>query len=281
MSHPEAPVSSSTPRISVVTPSFNQAKYLERTIRSVLEQGYDNLEYFVMDGGSTDGSVEIIRRYEDRITQWVSGPDGGQAAAINSGWSLSTGEILAWLNSDDYYLPETLAFVAAWFRRHPDAWAMYGSVLRTDADGRPVGYIGEPFERRTLILSRNVICQPGAFIRREALDAVGMLDPALHYTMDLDLFLRIARHRPPVFVGRPLAAETFHPENKTLSQRAPMARERYMVRLRFAVGIERPLVHLQPLASRLNHALPTWLRSIVNFVRPNRVGPSPRRGDST
>src|SRR5258707_6129118 len=115
------------PRISVVTPSFNQGAYLERTICSVLDQKYPNLEYLVIDGGSTDESVEIIKRYERHLTYWVSEPDTGQSNAINKGFARTTGTILAWLNSDDRYLPETLGAVAAAAAAHPDADVFVGT----------------------------------------------------------------------------------------------------------------------------------------------------------
>src|SRR5215470_7311361 len=108
------------PRISIVTPSFNQARFLEATIRSVLDQRYDNLEYIVVDGGSTDGSVEIIKRYADRLAFWCSEADGGHGNALNKGLRRATGEIMAWLNSDDIYWPWTLAAVAEIFEAHPD-----------------------------------------------------------------------------------------------------------------------------------------------------------------
>ena len=258
------------PRITVVTPSFNQAQYLERTIRSVLEQDYPALEYMVLDAGSSDGSREIIERYADRLDYWRSAPDAGQSAAINEGWRRATGEILAWLNSDDYYLPGTLRFVGEYFRDHPDEWVVYGSWEAVDDQGRRLNYAGSRFARRTMIVSRNTIPQPSSFLHREALDAVGLLDESLRYTMDLDLFLRIARLRTPRFVSRPLAAATVHPAAKTYSQRDAMARERYEVRRRYARGLEVPLVMLQPLQSRLFHALPPAAQRAVNAMRPRR-----------
>lgn len=259
------------PTITVVTPSFNQGAYLERTIRSVLDQEYPNLEYFVMDGGSTDGSVEIIRRYADRLDYWQSGPDGGQTAAINAGWRRAHGEILCWLNSDDYYLPRALHFIGRYMAAHPDLWVAYGSWEAVDETGHHLNYAGRPFNRRLMILSQNCIPQPSAFIRREAIDAVGYLDENLHYTMDLDLFMRIARHQTPAFVSRPLAAATRHAAAKTVREGDAMARERYLVRRRFARASELPLLLLQPYASRVYQALPTPLKWVVGWLRPRRT----------
>jgi glycosyltransferase involved in cell wall biosynthesis len=270
-------LATSLPRITVVTPSFNQARYLERTIRSVLEQGYPNLEYMVLDAGSADGSVEIIERYADRLDYWRSNPDGGQSAAINEGWKRASGDIISWLNSDDYYLPGALHFVGEYFRDHHEEWVIYGSWEAVDEAGRRLNYAGSGFRRRTLILSRNTIPQPSAFIRRQAIDTVGLLDERLHYTMDLDLFLRIARHRTPRFVSRPLAAATMHPEAKTFSQRDAMARERYEVRRRYARGVEVPLVMLQPLQSKVFHALPPFAQGVISAVRPRRKFVRPTR----
>src|SRR5258706_15191827 len=123
------------PRITIVTPSYNQAQYVDATIRSVLEQGYPNLEYIVVDGASTDGSAEVIRRHADRLAWWVSEKDGGQSAALAKGFARATGDVLAWLNSDDLYLPGTLATVARVFPPEPDVGFIYGSRVVIDPGG--------------------------------------------------------------------------------------------------------------------------------------------------
>ena len=259
------------PLITVVTPSFQQAVFLERTIRSVLDQAYPRLEYIVMDGGSTDGSVEIIKRYAGELLYWQSQPDGGQTAAINAGWRRGHGEVLAWLNSDDYYLPETLRFAGEYFRDHPETWVMYGGMQLVDAAGLPLGFTGEPFRRRTMITSRDLIPQPSAFIRRAAIDQVGEMDETLRYVMDLELFLRIAEHSTPVYVPRLLSAQTVHPDAKTVKDRWPMGDERYRIKLRYAHGLERVYVRIQPIQSRVYHRLPQPLRRVVASFRPKRV----------
>jgi glycosyltransferase involved in cell wall biosynthesis len=257
--------------ITLVTPSYNQAAFLERTIRSVLDQQYPRLEYIVMDGGSTDGSVEIIKRYADRLFYWQSQPDGGQTAAINAGWRKGQGEVLAWLNSDDYYLPGALRLAGEYFRDHPEGWVMYGSVQLIDAAGQPLGFKGEPFRRRTMITSRDLIPQPSSFLRRAAIERVGEMDETLCYVMDLDLFMRIAEHSTPVFVPQVLSAHTIHPDAKTVKDRWPMGDERHMVLLRYARGLERLHVRIQPVQSRVYHLLPRPLRRIVTSLRPKRV----------
>jgi len=181
----------SWPRISIVTPSYNQGQFIEETIRSVLLQGYPNLEYFVIDGGSTDGTLEIIHKYEPWLTYWVSEPDEGQSDAINRGFARATGEILAWLNSDDTYLPGALHQAAETMAAYPSAAVVYGQSRFCDEQGRYVGTIGEPMEFRSLLVGHNMIPQPSAFVRRNAADRVGPLRVDLNYAMDLDYWLHL------------------------------------------------------------------------------------------
>jgi glycosyltransferase involved in cell wall biosynthesis len=267
----------SLPRISVVTPSFNQAQFLERTLRSVLDQGYPDLEYIVLDGGSTDGSVDIIRRYADRLDYWRSRADDGQTAAINEGWSRTNGEILAWLNSDDYYLPGTLPFVGEYFRDHPETRLLYGTCERVDPQGHSLGFVGSPFRMRDLLFSRQIIPQPSAFLHRELISAVGPLDPALRYSMDYDLFLRATQRSTPVFVDRPLAGATIHPRAKTTADRDPAYRETHRLRLKHSSGLGRLFVRFQPVQSWVYRRLPSPLRRSIDAFRPHRVMNEPRR----
>lgn len=259
----------SEPCITIVTPSFNQAEYLERTIRSVVDQGYPRLEYIVLDGGSTDGSLDVIERYAPHLSYWRSAPDGGQAAAINEGWRMARGDVLAWLNSDDYLLPGALAAVAEAFGRNPQAYLVYGSMDRVDAAGRQLGSIGSKYRWRTLLLSRQLIPQPAAFVRRAAVERVGALDPSLHYSMDYDFFLRVVQLAPPVMINRRLAAATIHAAAKTTRDREPAKEETHKVRLRYARGLYRPLVLIQPHISRTFHRLPKRVRRVINIARPH------------
>lgn len=180
------------PRISIVTPSYNQGRFIEETIRSVLLQGYPNLEYFIIDGGSTDESVEIIRKYEPWLTYWVSERDKGQSDAINKGFSRSTGEILAWLNSDDIYLPGAFKGAATAIEAHPSASLVYAKSLMTDDRGKTLKLIGEPFDLIMMLTKDNLIPQPSAFIRRRCADQIGLLNLNFHFMMDWDYWLRLS-----------------------------------------------------------------------------------------
>ena len=204
------------PRISIVTPSYNQAQFLERTIISVLNQGYPNLEYIIIDGGSTDKSVEIIKKYEKFLTYWVSEPDKGQSDAINKGFMRTTGEILAWLNSDDMYLPSALFKVANVFKKHPDAALIYGDYIQVDANDRCIALKRQPsFDYQVCMYAYTIAMQPASFFNRKAFFEVGCIDQNLHYIMDYDLYLRIARHRNVAQVKDYLAAFRIHSASKT------------------------------------------------------------------
>ncbi|MCJ7791418.1 MAG: glycosyltransferase [Dehalococcoidia bacterium] len=206
--------------VSIVTPSYNQAQFLEKTILSVLNQDYPNLEYIIIDGGSTDVSVDIIRKYEDRLAYWVSEHDEGQADAINKGWRRSTGEILAYLNSDDTYEPGAVSAAVEAFSEHPEVYLVYGHLNHIDDQGRVLRqFYAPPYDLRTFI-GGNITCyirQPTAFIRRAALEKVGMLYTSLHYSMDHDLFVRICRHFPAYRIPRIMANFRYHPSSKTMS----------------------------------------------------------------
>lgn len=206
------------PRISIVTPSFNQGKYLEKTILSVLEQGYPNLEYIIIDGGSSDESVEIIKKYADRLAYWVSEPDRGQSHAINKGFERATGEIVAWINSDDYYEPNAFKAVAEYFLMHPAVRIVMGDCNLVDERGACFARLVNR-ERGTLELKRywvenSIPTQPAIFFKRDLLEECGLLDESLHYSMDYDLWMRFARENTFSHCESTLANYRFHPEAK-------------------------------------------------------------------
>jgi glycosyltransferase involved in cell wall biosynthesis len=211
--------------VSIITPSYNQAKFLERTIRSVLEQDYPNIEYLVVDGASTDGSVEIIRRYADRLAWWVSEKDSGQSEAINKGLRRARGEIVGWLNSDDVYLPGAVSAAVAAFQSHPEAGLVYGEALAIDADGKPFNVMHARQYTLADLLAFNIICQPAAFMHRSVLEQVDYLDPAYHLLMDNLLWMRMAQKAPIVYVPQTWAAARYHEQAKNRTRGAAYGRE--------------------------------------------------------
>ena len=203
----------SLPRISIITPSFNQGQYIEETILSVLNQGYPNLEYIVIDGGSTDSTKEVLSKYSERISYWVSEPDKGQSDAINKGLKRATGDIVAWLNSDDCYEPDALHEVAAQFQSAPDAGIVIGKVLNVFANGKEEIHDNnfEPVD----FMSRVAIHQPGTFWKRELNEQFGYLDPSFYYLMDQDLWVRIFFNAKCIRTDKVLARFRIHDEAKT------------------------------------------------------------------
>jgi len=208
----------SFPRISIITPSYNQGQYLEDTIRSVISQGYPNLEYIIIDGGSCDDSVSIIKKYDNFITYWISEPDRGQTHAINKGLQRATGEIIAWINSDDQYCPGAFSTVAQYFTDHPDIGMLFGDLEVIDSEGK-LTYCKKhkSITLNALLLGRS-IPQPSTFFKKSVIQDVGLLDESLHYTMDYDLWIRIfskySMNHIPSFRGR----FRIHSESKTVSQ---------------------------------------------------------------
>lgn len=195
------------PLISIVTPSFNQAEFLRATIDSVLAQAYPRLEYIVQDGGSRDGTVQVLEELSGSLAHWESAPDGGQANAVNLGMRRATGDILAWLNSDDLLLPGSLAYVAAYFERHPEVDVVYGNRILIDADGRDIGrWIMPPHDDETLRWA-DYVPQETLFWRRSIWETIGgCLDEDFHFALDWDMLLRFSEAgarmaRLPRFTG--------------------------------------------------------------------------------
>jgi glycosyltransferase involved in cell wall biosynthesis len=206
----------SNPRVFVVMPSYNQARFIRQAIDSVLAQDYEPLHLLVMDGGSTDGTVEILRSYGSRL-EFVSRRDRGQSDALNQGLARADGDVVCWLNSDDAFLPGTLRAVADAFRQHPDAEFVYGKGWNVDEDGRLLGDSGVlPFNLWKLIHHRNYIHQPSCFFRKALLDRVGPIEEGLHYVMDWELWIRFGAYKG-VFVERFLSCNRSYAANKTQS----------------------------------------------------------------
>ncbi|PKN92097.1 MAG: glycosyltransferase [Chloroflexi bacterium HGW-Chloroflexi-6] len=218
-----------SPLITIVTPSYNQSRYLEQTIRSVLAQDYPSIEYFVIDGGSTDSSVEIIQKYEKQLAGWVSEKDKGQAEAINKGFQRAGGEFIAWLNSDDLYQPGAVRQAIETFQKHPEAGLVYGDVLSIDENGQSFNLqTFQPFDLIDL-MAFNIISQPAVFMRRSVLEQAGLLDPSYHLLLDHQLWLRMARLAPMVYIPETLAAARYHAEAKNLARTADFGREAFRI----------------------------------------------------
>lgn len=216
------------PLVSIITPSLNQGRFIRDTIGSVLGQDYPRLEHIIIDGGSTDDTLEILRSYGERII-WRSAPDLGQADAVNHGFRLARGDILGWLNSDDTYQPGAVRAAVEHLLAHPDTAMVYGDAYYIDHHNAVVGtYPTEDFDADRLA-EACVICQPTAFIRRAALEKVGLLDPTLHYCMDYDLWIRLSRHFRIDRIRRFLANSRRYPETKSFSRRDQLFDEIYAV----------------------------------------------------
>lgn len=220
-----APQEGQLPLVTVITPSYNQAQYLEETICSVLSQDYPRLEYFIVDGGSRDGSQEIIRKYADRLAWWVSEKDRGQADAINKGFARATGDIVAWLNSDDLYRPGAIASAVAELVNHPECGMVFGDVVSIDSNSQPFNIMTFGDWSLEDLLQFRIIGQPAVFVRRPVLEKAGYLDLSYNLVLDVELWMRVAQQAPIRYVPRRWAAARFHPTAKNVSLAAHYAAE--------------------------------------------------------
>lgn len=212
------------PLVSIITPSYNQGAFIKATIDSVLNQDYPKIEYLVMDGGSTDHTIEILKSYGDRI-QWISEKDDGQADAVNKGIRRAKGEIIGWLNSDDTYLEGAVTKIVAYMQSHPDADMVYAEGYYIDKDGQITGrYLTEKFDRRRLA-ETCFICQPTVFFTKEIIEKAGMLDIRHQLSMDYELWMRIAKTGKISYMPEYIATSRMYEENKTLSRRKEVYEE--------------------------------------------------------
>jgi glycosyltransferase involved in cell wall biosynthesis len=217
------------PLVSIITPSFNQALYLEDTLRSVLEQDYPNIEYLVVDGGSTDGSQEIIQKYENRINWWVSEKDNGQAEAINKGFRRAQGEIVAWLNSDDMYAQGAIRKAVDALEQNEELGMVFSNVFSIDAHNEVFNIMRYGDWGLAELMAFNIIGQPGVFMRRAALEKAGLMDLRYQYLLDHQLWLRIAEIAPVQYMDETLAAARFHAAAKNVAMAAEFGREAFEI----------------------------------------------------
>jgi glycosyltransferase involved in cell wall biosynthesis len=246
----------SSPLVSIVTPSFNQAYFLEETILSVLGQSYPNLEYIIVDGGSTDGSLEIIQRYAARLAWWVSEKDRGQTDAINKGFARARGQILAWLNSDDTYRPGAVAEAVAYLQTHPEAGMVYGDADLMDERGNVIGrFPARQTDYRRLRNGYVHIPQQSAFFRADLWKQVGPLDPSFYFAMDYDLWVRLAKLAPLHYHPRLWASFRLHSQGKSVASDDRCWPEMLRVHYREGGGWLSPMV----LKARIRPLVYAWL----------------------
>ncbi|MBZ9909339.1 glycosyltransferase [Mesorhizobium sp. BR115XR7A] len=260
------------PRVSIVTPSFNQGAFVERTVRSVLEQGYPCLEYIVMDGGSTDGTLERLEPYRNHFAHFESRPDGGQSAAVAAGLDHATGDLMAYLNSDDVLLPGTLSFVAQFFTENPDVACIYSHRCIIDANDRVIGHWILPSHSNYLMERWDFIPQETCFWRRALFEDAGNLDPSFAFAMDYDLFVRYMRRGRFKRVNRFLAAFRVHEDAKTTRQMATIGRQE-IARVRSKYGLR-----TMPGGGKLLSLLVRLQSGIYNRLRRRIGGLPPGKG---
>ncbi len=259
------------PLVSIVTPSLNQGAYVEETILSVKNQTYPRVEHIIIDGGSTDNTLDVIKKYDGAYNmRWISEPDEGQSDAINKGWRMATGEILAYLNSDDTYMPRAVETAVRWLTDHPDVDMLYGDCSIIGKSGEVTGqYPAADFNLAELLCGRNMIPQPAVFLRKEVLDGVGYLDTNLHRTMDYDLWARIGLKCKVKYIPQLLASFRIYPGTKGMREGNKFADDRLYAlnKLFSASGLPEEVMALRRRACSYAH-----LRVGTNYYSQGQMG---------
>jgi glycosyltransferase involved in cell wall biosynthesis len=268
------PSGSSWPRITVVTPSLNQGPFIEETIRSVLLQGYPDIEYIIMDGGSTDGTVEVIRKYEEWLTHWQSGPDRGQSHAINTGFGMATGELLAWLNSDDHFCADAFYHVARPCLNFKKCTAIVGACRQVDHVYRRESSILPQILTREAIapwyFGENQIAQPSCFVMAWAAREAGKIREDLHYVFDYEYWLRLLDLGPFYRVEQCLSEILVHPGVKPLQNPGKAFSE--LIQVMFEMGYQDVACFILETVWNRKHRIEDFI-----FKLKNRLpGPLPR-----
>ncbi|MDI6716896.1 MAG: glycosyltransferase family 2 protein [Actinomycetota bacterium] len=260
------------PLVSIVTPSYNQAQFLEENILSVRQQDYPNIEHIIIDGGSTDVSLDIIKKYAAASSNltWISEPDRGQSHAINKGLRMAKGEIIGWLNSDDYYLPGAVSIAVDVLISNPGIGLVYGYCEKVDEQSNKTGLLKSPeFDRNLLFRNPDVIWQPTVFFRNDLLNKVGYLDEGLHFAMDYDFWLRMAKVTDFKLVPQALAAYRFSSSCKSVANEQEFWKEVDEVFRRHGMKIN-PL-YLALHKSKFLHSLWARVRSPLLVKLKNRL----------
>lgn len=232
------------PKISIIVPTLNQARFIEETIRSVLSQNYPSLELIVLDGGSTDGTLDILQKYNGSLT-WISEPDKGQVDAINKGLKMATGDIVAYLNSDDIYTPNTLLTVGNYFSEHPDTQILTGKCLNMDENGAEVRSLIKIYKNIWLKLGLDkcltvldYVSQPATFWRTGLHQTIGFFDPECRNAMDYDFWLRVTQQHRLKFINQYLASFRIYPTSITSSNSKAQFDEEYRVAARYVTPFQ-------------------------------------------
>ena len=257
-----------SPKISIITPSYNQAEFIERTIQSVLDQNYPDLEYIIMDGGSTDGTVEILKKYDGKIT-WRSEKDNGQSDAINKGLEMAVGDIVAYLNSDDTYEPGALEKVAEFFQKNPDKKWVYGKckiINENDVEIRkPITWYKNFLLKKfsfAKLLSENFISQPATFWKRELLNEIGYFNENEHFCMDYEYWLRIGQKYPAGVISEYLANFRYYQNSKSGSVNKKQFQDELRIAKKYGQGKILPI-----LLHTINYYKIVFIYSCLNLFK--------------